>query len=120
LAKKTLVLGASLKEERYSHKAVKRLTKHGHEVIALGRTPGKIGEIAIQTKQEDFKDIDTVTVYLSEKNQDGLFEYFKRIEPKRVIFNPGAENSILCNQLNKRGIECLNACTLVMLSVDNY
>ena len=34
--KKTLVLGASLKPDRYSHKAITMLVEKGHSVIAIG------------------------------------------------------------------------------------
>jgi len=120
LSKKTLVLGASLKPERVSNQAIKKLVKHKHEVLAVGRNSGFVDGIEILTNAKIFDDIDTVTIYLSEKNQEGLFKYFKELKPKRVIFNPGAENPILCSQLQRHEIECLEACTLVMLSVGSY
>jgi predicted CoA-binding protein len=45
---KTLVLGASEKSERYSNRAVRMLISLGHEVIAIGKTAGKIGTVTIQ------------------------------------------------------------------------
>ena len=36
MSKKTVVLGASPKEDRYSNRAVRMLKKNGHEAIALG------------------------------------------------------------------------------------
>ena len=120
MAKKTLVLGASLKEERYSNQAVKRLIKHGFEAIPVGLREGKIEGQKILIGRPKLEDIHTVTLYISEKHQDGLFAYIKTLNPERVIFNPGTENLALFQQLKKHNIECLNACTLVMLSVGNY
>ncbi len=118
--KKTLVIGASTTSTRYAHQAVKRLVKAGIEAIALGKNPGKIGDIEIETQYRDFENIHTVSIYIREELQDTLFKYFKRLQPQRVIFNPGAENAILKSQLEKNGIECLNACTLVMLSTGSF
>jgi hypothetical protein len=43
-----------------------------------------------------------------------------KIRPKRVIFNPGAENPDFYGLLEAEGIEVLEACTLVMLSMRTY
>lgn len=40
--------------------------------------------------------------------------------PKRIIFNPGTENQTFEKMAEEKGIEVLNACTLVMLSIGNY
>ena len=37
-----------------------------------------------------------------------------------MIFNPGTENPALSQKLTKQGVEALNACTLVMLSTNQY
>jgi len=42
------------------------------------------------------------------------------LSPKRIIFNPGTENQELKKLAEAQGIECLEACTLVMLSVGVY
>ncbi|HAD81841.1 TPA: hypothetical protein DCG35_05110 [Candidatus Edwardsbacteria bacterium] len=41
-------------------------------------------------------------------------------EPRRVIFNPGAENPGLMERLEANGIKGVTACTLVMLSLGNF
>jgi predicted CoA-binding protein len=64
--------------------------------------------------------IDTITVYLSIKNQQQYEEAIIKLKPKRVIFNPGAENMMLFVKLNQSGIQAVNACTLVLLSIGNY
>ena len=38
------------------------------------------------------------------------------LKPRRVIFNPGAENAALAEALEKAGIGCEEACTLVLLN----
>jgi hypothetical protein len=42
------------------------------------------------------------------------------INPDRVIFNPGTENKEFQNILSKNGIKTEIACTLVLLSTNQY
>ena len=84
--KKTLVLGASIKPNRYSNMAVRRLLKYGFEVKALGNKKGEILEVEINTSKELFKKIHTVTLYLNAKNQESYYDYIVGLKPKRVIF----------------------------------
>ena len=119
-AKKTLVLGASLKDWRASHDAVLRLAKAGHPVIAVGLREGKIGEVNVTKQLPSEKDFDTVTLYLNERNQKKYYDYILSLKPRRIIFNPGAENPELTHLAETEGIETLNDCTLIMLSAGLY
>jgi predicted CoA-binding protein len=118
--KKTVVIGASLNPARYSHLAVIRLKQFGHDVVAVGLRPGEIDGIKIQTGQPAIENVDTVTMYVGEKNQPALYDYIFSLEPKRVIFNPGAENIAFEKQLSEKGIETEEACTLTLLSTGQY
>jgi hypothetical protein len=42
------------------------------------------------------------------------------LKPKRIIFNPGAENDELASMAAKKGIQPVEACTLVMLATNQY
>lgn len=118
--KRTLVIGASEHSYRYSHMAVHRLLAAGHEVVALGVRKGRIGSIPIEDTPRNWQDIHTVTIYLNPYHQQVYYRYIIELNPKRVIFNPGAENNELALLLVENGIKFLNACTLVMLSAGNY
>jgi predicted CoA-binding protein len=118
--KKTVVLGASANPSRYSNMAVRRLESHGHPVVAIGRRKGSIGDIAIETEQRALSDVDTVTLYLNPANQVAYYEYILSLNPSRIIFNPGTENDILFQRAKAMGITPIEACTLVMLSTNQY
>jgi len=119
--KKTLVLGASENSERYSNKAIVSLTQHGHEVVGVGNKDGEVAGVKFSKERVDFKNVDTVTMYLGQKNQLDYYSYLlDTIQPKRIIFNPGAENAELTFLANKKGIQTENACTLVLLSIGQY
>lgn len=119
---KTLVLGASLKSYRYSHLAILKLEDHKYEVHALGLRKGRVGNTTIETEIDAFdgSDIDTFTVYLGAKRQSDLLQWVDKLRPKRVIFNPGAENPNIYPDLEKRGVEWTEACTLVLLGTGQY
>ncbi len=117
---KVLILGASTKTNRYSFLALNDLVDYGHDVIAVGRRGGDVRNIQIEKDLPEEADIDNVTVYLSEQNQEKYSEYLLNLVPRRVIFNPGAENPNLSKQLMNKGVEVLNACTLVMLRTNQF
>ena len=118
--KLTLVLGASLNEHRYSNLAVRLLIQKGFPVVAVGRDTGEIEGVEIQHNNPKINDVDTVTLYLGAQRQHDFYEYILGLNPKRIIFNPGAENPVLARKAQEQGINVENACTLVMLRVGNY
>ncbi len=118
--KKTLILGASTNPSRYSNIASKRLTQHQHETILLGKSEGYIAGLTIQTGFPQLSNIHTVTMYLNANKQQQYYDYLLKLAPKRIIFNPGSENPELAKIAKSKGIEIIEACTLVMLSVGNY
>jgi predicted CoA-binding protein len=115
-----VVIGASENPARYSNLAVNRLRKYGHPVVAIGNKEGMIGDTAITETTPPVPDVDTVTLYLNPARQATYLDYILSLKPKRVIFNPGAENDELEEALQKHGIQPVEACTLVLLSTGQY
>jgi uncharacterized protein len=117
---KTLIVGASTNPERYAYKAANSLLNHGHEIELVGQKEGEIEGNKIHTDYPDFEGIDTVTMYVGLKNQPSLYEYILKQKPRRIIFNPGAENPEFEALAEAEGIETEEACTLVLLSIGQY
>lgn len=118
--KKTVVLGASENPDRYSYLAVERLLAHSHPVVAIGNREGKIKSVQIFKRPVPTDDVDTVTLYLRASNQKPYYDYILSLHPKRIIFNPGTENPELEALAKANGIEPVIACTLVLLSTEQY
>ena len=118
--KKTLVLGATTKPDRYAFKAITMLVAKGHSVLALGQNAGEVAGVKIQTKAIPLKNIDTVTLYLNPTRQRDYYNYIVEAQPKRVIFNPGTENPELYQLLQLNNIKVEVACTLVLLTTNQY
>ena len=120
LDKKTMVLGASLNSTRYSFLAINKLRQHGHTVVAVGLKEGYVGDVPITKNKVEEKNIDTVTLYMNPTNQKAYYDYIFSLKPKRIIFNPGTENIELEEMATAKGIETIEACTLVLLSIGKY
>lgn len=118
--KKTLVLGASGNPERYSFLAINKLRKNGHPVVAIGRKKTTVADVAIATNKDPADSIDTVTLYLNPNNQKEYYSYILSLKPKRIIFNPGAENEELAVLARENNIQPVEACTLVLLSTGQF
>lgn len=118
--KKTLVLGATPNPNRYAYLAANKLKTKGHTIVNVGLKKGEVAGVIIEQPEQIHDDIDTLTLYVGPQNQKELYQYILDTKPKRIIFNPGAENSELESMANKQGIETIEACTLVMLSTGQY
>ena len=116
----TVVLGASPNPTRYANMAVKSLLHHGHKVYPIGKAKGEIEGITILNDYPVLENIDTVTLYLNAENQNKLRDYIFSLHPRRIVFNPGAENPELEKLAAEKGIEAIEACTLVMLSIGTF
>ncbi len=115
------VLGASSNPDRYSFKALKLLSEMGYRVYPVHPSGKSVDDIECFTALKNIPDeIHTITVYLSEKNSTPIIEDIIRVNPRRVILNPGAENKILAEMCKNAGIEVLEACTLVLLRTGQF
>ncbi len=120
MKKKTLVIGASEKPDRYSNKAIRALRAHEHPVVALAPREGKVKDVEFTTHKNAIPNLDTVTMYVGAQVQKEYYDYVIQLSPKRVIFNPGTENPEFVNLLEQNGIKVEFACTLLLLAVDEY
>jgi predicted CoA-binding protein len=118
--KPTVVIGASPNTDRYSYKATISLQQHQQPVFPIGIRSGQINGLTIITDKPALENIDTVTLYVGPDNQGPWIDYIFSLKPKRIIFNPGTENPEFETLAESKGIEALEACTLVLLSINQY
>lgn len=120
--KKTVIVGAVPKPYRYAYQAAEMLNSRAIDFIPLGIQEGEVlGKEILNIKDQPKIDhVDTITLYINAERQKTCMDYLLSLNARRIIFNPGAENQELKKQAEAKGIECLEACTLVMLSVGNY
>ncbi len=115
------VVGASRKPERYSNRALRMLASHGHSPIPVSKLGHDILDFTGYACLTAIpKPIDTVTMYLSPERQAPVIRDILAVRPRRVIFNPGAENPVAADTLARHGIAVVEACTLVLLATGQF
>ena len=119
---KTIIIGSTPKPYKYAYQAAQMLDERDFEFIPIGIQEGQVLGREIQNlyNKPVIVDVDTITLYINPTRQKEWYDYLLSLKPKRIIFNPGTENQELKNLAEKEGIKCLEACTLVMLSIGNY
>jgi predicted CoA-binding protein len=121
MAENVVVLGASPKPERYSNKAVIMLGEKGYNVIPVHPAVDKINGIKVKADLADItEDIHTVTLYVNGSMVEKMADEIAALKPKRVIFNPGTESAEAHEVFLEKGIDVLEACTLVLLRTNQF
>ena len=105
LVKKTVVIGASENPARYSNRVTRMLHRQNIPVIAIGLKAGEIDGVKIQTGLPKLENVDTVTLYVGEKNQPQYYEYILFFKPFLVNITPTIHVSIIpcrreCDRFN--------------------
>ena len=123
---RVVVIGASNKPDRYSYKAIHNLLAAGHQVLPVHPKLAEVQGLKVSASPEELlpvasgEEIDTVTLYVNADRSSQLAEQILALKPRRIIFNPGAENPGLLAQARSQGIEGVEACTLVMLATGQF
>ena len=119
---RTVIIGATPNPARYAYFAAQNLKQHGHEFVPIGIKKGEVQGIPIRNINDKpaIEDVDTITMYVGPRNQQGWYDYILSLRPRRIIFNPGSENPELEKLAESKGVEVIEACTLVMLRTNQY
>ena len=121
MAYNVAILGASSNPERYSYKAVILLAENNYNIFPVHPSEKPIGAIKCYASLSAIGEkIDTITVYLGEKNSTPLIDEIISVNPRRIILNPGAENDELQRKCEAAGIKVMEACTLVLLRTGQF
>lgn len=113
---KVLLIGASLNSERESFHVLRILIARKYPVIATGLREGILDGLSIIKGTPALENVHTITLYINAKNQEPLYDYILGLSPKRIIFNPGAENDELMQMAIAKGIDAFESCSHVMLN----
>lgn len=115
------VVGASPNEERYSNMAMRLLKEKGHNPIPVAPKHERICGAEVHASLRDVPQaVDTVSMYVAPARQETILDEIAELAPRRVIFNPGAENPQAYARLEADGIEVVEACTLVLLRTGQF
>lgn len=120
--KPTLQIGASENPARMSNMVTQEMRIRGIPVMAVGARPGQIGDVEIHKNPEDFagEQVHTVGMYINPSLQPQYYDFILGLKPKRLFFNPGTENPELMRLARAQGIQAMDACMMVALTLGNY
>lgn len=110
---KVMVFGYSENPERYSHMASELLAAYGHErVLVNPRNSEELNKLS--------ESAHTLTLYVNPAISTKYKNQLLALDIKRVIFNPGTESVDLMQAFEKKGVEVVEGCTLVMLKTSQF
>ncbi len=116
-----VVVGASNKTDRYSYKAFKLLEEKGHHVFAVHPRIKIIdGQKVYSSLEAIAEPVDIITLYVSEDISSKMAQSILQKFPRKIIFNPGAENPYLEELARAQHIPTMRACTLVLLRTGQF
>jgi hypothetical protein len=116
-----VVLGASPKPERYSNQAVAMLLECDYDVIPVNPSGATVHGLAAAKSLDEIKsEVNTLTMYVGAQISSAREAAILKLNPERVIFNPGSENPALESTLADAGIKVIHACTLVLLRTGQF
>ena len=109
-------------EDRFTYDGYRyAFEKKGHEVFPVHQRIKAIEGLAVYPSIQDVKEpVNTISMYVAADISNGLAKDILAKKPRRIIFNPGAENPELAQKAKAEGILPVNACTLVMLNANQF
>jgi uncharacterized protein len=115
------VIGASDNPERFSYQALGLLKQKGHKVFPVHQRLKTIEGMTVYPSIKDVPEpMDTVSLYVAANISSSIGVDILAAKPKRIIFNPGAENPELAQKAKAQGITTIEDCTLVMLRTEKF
>jgi len=111
-----VVLGASNKPHRYSYKAIKMLQEYGYHVVPVHPKIENIDGLVVKHSLNYIQThVDTLALYIGPQRIGPLIDDIIKLNPARVILNPGTESNELELALLHHKISFVKDCTLLML-----
>jgi len=111
-----VVLGASNKPHRYAYKALKMLQEYGYHVLPVHPKLENIDGLVVKHHLGQIQaPVDTLTLYIGPQRITPLIDDIVKLNPSRVILNPGTECEPLELALMHNDIPFVKDCTLLML-----
>ena len=116
-----VVLGASPKPHRFSHRAVRLLLEHRYRVSPVHPRADEVSGLPVhRTLATVPSPVHTVTVYVSPVHLEEILSTLVDLAPRRVIFNPGSGSQMARQRLTEAGIPWGGDCTLGMLGNGSF
>ncbi len=110
------IVGASPKPDRYSHQAVLKFRERGYTVFPVNPAGQQVdGLTAYRSLAEVPGSLDIVCMYVNPTTGVGMLDEIVAKKPRVLWLNPGADGEPLASAARAKGLNVVEACSLVAL-----
>lgn len=123
MAKTIAIIGASNDRKKYGNKAVRAFHDGGWTVYPVNPKEETIEGLKAFASIADVPDpIDRVSMYVPPRYGKRMIEAIASKKPKEFFLNPGTEDDELVAMAQERGLEPIQACSIVNIGLrpDQY
>ncbi|PQO33121.1 CoA-binding protein [Blastopirellula marina] len=109
------ILGASAERSKYGNKSVRAHLQNGYDVYPVNPKGGQIEGLKVYTSLQDIpvEQLDRISVYVPPQVGMKMVSDIASKHAKQVFFNPGSESVELLEAARQRGIDPIQACSIV-------
>jgi len=109
------IVGASSEREKYGNKSVRAHLKQGYDVYPVNPRGGEIEGLKVYARLTDIpvEKLDRISMYVPPQVGLKLLDEIVAAGAKEVFFNPGSESLELMEAARERGIEPIQACSII-------
>lgn len=113
------ILGASAERSKYGNKSVRAHLQNGYDVFPVNPKGGQIEGLKVYTSLHDIpvEQLDRISVYVPPQMGMKMVGSIASKPAKQVFFNPGSESEELLEAARQRGIDPIQACSIVDVGV---
>ena len=117
-AKTVAVLGASADRAKYGNQSIQAHLQHGYKVFPVNPKGGEIEGLTVYKALRDIPDkLTRITVYLPPAIGISVLDEIAEVGCEELFLNPGSESDELLQKAQELGLEPIQACSIVDLSL---
>ncbi len=118
MSKTIAIVGASKDRRKYGNKAVRAFRDGGWTVYPVNPSGGEIEGLKTYASLRDVPaPVDRVSMYVPPAVGQRMLDDIAAVQPGEVFFNPGSEDQDLLNEAKERGLNAINACSIVNIGL---
>lgn len=123
MPKSIAIVGASNDRRKYGNKAVRAFKDGGWTVYPVNPKEEEIEGLSVYRDISEVPDpIDRVAMYVSPDVGKTMLDAIAAKQPAEFFLNPGSEDEELMERARAKGLDPINACTIVNIGLrpDQY
>lgn len=112
------IVGASKNRKKYGNKAVRAFLQGGWTVYPVNPTEDEIEGLKVYRSITDLPDpVDRISLYVSPGIGIGMLDEIAARKPAEFFLNPGSESPALIDTARERGLDPIQACSIVNIGL---